>query len=313
MAVTESPQVAVDGGGAVHVLWTAHSGFGSTRDWPAEVWQRVRRNGRWSAPILLYLERRSTGLGGRSLAAGVDAHGDVHVLFVPAGRGFGHVVLRGERIVSPAAYLDHDGGMMAFAAPAAGAPPEFAYVGEMVSRQRPVARSDVFVRALEPRGAPRVEAYYGPDRYSHYPQLVVDRRGVRHLLWLEDTDGTVQPEALFHATLADGKTWSRPRDLTPAALRGGVLFRVAAVADGGGRIHLALRRAEADGSRPGLYYFSIDGDAASPAQTLSAPGALGAGDTQLVYDPVHARVVALWRGSDGVYRWRTLTAGGERP
>jgi hypothetical protein len=139
-------------------------------------------------------------------------------------------------------------------------------------------------------------------RYSHYPQLVVDGAGVRHLFWLEDTDGDVFPEAVYHAWSADGLAWSAADDVTPAALRGGVFYRMAAVPGAGGRIHLALRHTRGEGHGDGLYAFSLAGGAASPLVTLAAPGTLGAGDAQLVADPRHGRVLALWRGADGVFR-----------
>ncbi|HET6762993.1 MAG TPA: hypothetical protein VFH27_04950, partial [Longimicrobiaceae bacterium] len=254
-------------------------------------------------------EPAPAGLGGREIAAGTDARGDVHVLYAPAGRGMGHLVLRGGHAL-PAEYLDRDGTMMAIAPPVRGLPLEAAYIGGVVSRERPRAEGDVYVRALGARGpAPAREAYVGPGRYSHRPRLTVDGQGVRHLFWLEDTDGTVRPEALYASTSPDGVRWTPARDLTPPSLRAGVVSRVWAVADATGRVHLALRRCDADGARPALYYLSIRGGVVSPVQPLAAPGELGPGDTQLVLDSARRRVVALWRGVDGVYRWRTLPVG----
>lgn len=305
MNLADAARLAVDGDGAIHVLWYGHSGSEAARDVPTELVQRVRIDGRWTAPRVLYREPSRWGMNVRWLAAATDSAGDVQVLYAPQGRGFGHLSLRGEHVGRPE-YLDHDGNMMTFAASAAGAPLEVAYIGEMVSRERPRAVNDVFVRSLRGgRWSAKTEAYYGPDRWSHYPQLVIDGRGVQHLFWLEDTNGTVSPEALFASTSPDGVRWSSPRDLTPPALRSGVLFRVAAVPGESGRIHLLLRHARADGTNAGLYSIDLRGGEPGPARTLAAPGALGPGEAQLVRDPLRHHVIALWRARDGIYRWAT--------
>jgi len=304
MSLAQAARVAVDGDGAVHVLWYGHSGAAAARDVPTELVERTLAGGRWRAPRVLYREASRFGMNVRWLAAAADAGGDVQVLFAPQGRGFGHLSLRGAA-VRPARYLDHDGNMMTFSVSAAGGPLEVAYIGEAVSARRRTAVNDVFVRSLRAgRWGPRTEAYYGPARYSHYPQLVVDG-GVRHLFWLEDTDGSVPPEALYHATSTDGVAWSPPRDLTPPALRGGVLFRVAAAPGADGRIHLLLRRARPDGSRPGLYWLELRDGVPGSVRPLAGPGDLGQGEAQLLRDPLRHRMVALWRGGDGVYRWAT--------
>ena len=169
---------------------------------------------------------------------------------------------------------------------------------------------DVFVRSLSPRGewSEAREAYYGPERFSHYPQLVFDGRGVRHLIWLEDTNGSVQPEAVYAATSRDGVSWSRPANVTPASVRGGVPLRVFAVADAADRIHLLVRYAAAGDRRVELAYLALDGDRPVAEQMLARGGEIGPGEAQLAYDRRHGRVVAAWRGTDGVYRWSALPA-----
>jgi hypothetical protein len=263
---------------------------------------RARRAGRWSPQTVLYREPLQAGMPDLSLSAATGPDGAVEVLFQAQGRGIGHLTLRGGRASAPA-FMDHDGRMTAFAVAAAGRPLELAYVGEMVSPLRPSAENDVFVRPLRSRSAfARVEVHAVPRRYSHYPQMVVDGRGVRHLFWLEDTDGQTFPEALYHATSRDGREWSAAEDVTPPALRGGVILRAAAVPGAGGRIHLLVRHTHRQVDPEGLYTFSL-GDGPAPAlQALAAPGRFGGGDTQLLHDPRHGQVIALWRGADGVYR-----------
>jgi hypothetical protein len=309
LGLTDPARIAVDGDGDVHVLWYAHSGTAAARDVPTEVVQRVMHGGRWSSPRVLYREPSGSGMNVRWLAAATDASGDVQVLYAPQGRGFGSLSLRGERAGTPR-YLDHDGNMMAFSASAAGAPLEVAYIGERVSRERPRAVNDVFVRAMDTNGrwAPSREAYYGPDRYSHYPQLVVDARGVRHLFWLEDTDGSVNPEAVYASQSADGVHWSAPADVTPPSARGGVPLRISAVPDGAGRIHLLLRYATPGVPRTQLTAFTVTAGRASPEHVIARAGEIGPGDAQLAYDARRRRTVALWRAPDGIYRWSTLPA-----
>lgn len=303
--LAESPQVAVEGDGTVHVLWYAHAGTASPPDVPTQLVHRALREGRWSAAAVLYHEPLPAGIPDLALSAATGPDGAVEVLFQAQGQGIGHLSLRGGRVSAPA-FMDHDGRMTTFASVPAGRPLELAYVGEAVSLLRPSAENDVFVRPLRTRRAfARVEVHSLPRRHSHHPQLVVDGRGVRHLFWLEDTDGSVYPEALFYATSRDGQAWTAARDVTPPALRGGVLLRANAVPGADGRVHLVLRHTRGTMAPDGLYAFSMRVGAASPLATLAAPGRLGPGDTQLVRDARRGRVTAFWRGADGVYRSAT--------
>lgn len=300
--LAEAPQVAVEGDGTLHVLWYGHTGTDSRPEVPTQLVHRARRAGRWSPPAVLYREPLQAGMPDLSLSAATSPDGTVEVLFQAQGRGIGHLSLRGGHTSAPA-FMDHDGRMTAFAVAAAGRPLELAYVGEMVSPLRPSAESDVFVRPLRSRSAfARVEVHAVPGRHSHYPQLVVDARGTRHLFWPEDTDGKVFPEALFHASSPDGREWSAARDVTPPELRGGVLLRVAAVPGAGGRVHLVVRHTRSQNDPEGVYAFDFGDGAAPGVVALAAPGAFGGGDVQLVLDKRRKRAIALWRGADGVYR-----------
>jgi hypothetical protein len=300
--LAEAPQLAVEGDGTLHLLWYGHTGTGSTPEVPTQLVHRALRAGRWSAAEVLYREPLKAGMPDLSLSAATGPDGAVEVLFQAQGRGIGHLSLRGGRASAPE-FMDHDGRMTAFAAAPAGRPLELAYIGEAVSPLRPSAESDVFARPLRSRNAfDRVEVHAVPRRSSYYPQMVVDGRGVRHLFWLEDTDGQVFPEALFHASSPDGRAWSAADDVTPPELHGGVLLRVVAVPGAGGRIHLAVRHARSQADPEGLYAFSLGNGPASPLVRLAEPGAFGGGDAQLIHDARRGRVIALWRGADGVYR-----------
>jgi hypothetical protein len=300
--LAEAPQVALEGDGTVHVLWYGHTGTASAPEVPTQLVHRALRAGRWSAAEVLYREPLDAGMPDLSLSAATGPDGAVEVLFQAQGRGIGHLTLHQGRSSTPA-FMDHDGRMTAFAASAARRPLELAYIGEMVSTLRPAAESDVFVRPLRSRGAfVRVEVHAVPRRYSHYPQMVVDARGVRHLFWLEDTDGRVFPEALYHASSRDGRTWSAGEDVTPPTLRGGVLLRTAAVPGAAGRVHLLVRHTRSQNDPEAVYAFDFGAGADPRLETLAAPGAFGGGDIQLVHDARRGQVIALWRGADGVYR-----------
>jgi hypothetical protein len=306
--LAESPQVAVEGDGTVHVVWYEHTGTASPSDVPTQLMHRALRAGRWTAAAVLYREPLPAGIPDLALSAATGPDGAVEVLFQAQGKGIGHLTLHRGRASAPR-FLDHDGRMTTFAAAPAGRPLELAYVGEAVSHLRPSAENDVFVRPLRTRRAfARVEVHSADRRYSHFPQMVIDGGGVRHLFWLEDVDGNVYPEALFHATSRDGQDWTTARDVTPAALRGGILYRGGVVMDAAGRIHVAVRHTRGPGHPDGLYAFSFDDGRPSPVVTLAAPRELGPGDAQLVHDPHGRRVIALWRGTDGIYR--SATRGG---
>ncbi|HSU17164.1 hypothetical protein [Longimicrobium sp.] len=306
--LAEAPQLAIGGDGTLHLLWYAHTGTASPPGIPTELMHRALDGGRWSEPRVLYREPLPAGIPDLSLSAATGPDGAVEVLFQAQGRGIGHLTLRGRSASAPE-FLDHDGRMTAFASAPAGRPLQLAYIGEAVSPLRPSAENDVFVRPLRSRLAwPDVEVHSVARRYSHFPQMVEDGDGGWHLFWLEDTDGDVFPEALFHAVSRDGRNWGDAEDVTPAALRGGVFYRAAVVRGAGGRIHVVLRHTRDPGKGDGLYAFTMEGDAPSPLATLAAPGQLGGGDAQLVPDARHGRVIALWRGTDGTVRW--VTHGG---
>ncbi|HET7464174.1 MAG TPA: hypothetical protein VFJ82_23150, partial [Longimicrobium sp.] len=298
--LAEDARLAVDGDGVAHVLWLANLGGGVAAQWPTAVMERRRGPRGWEAARTLYREPGTHGMPARSLGAATGPDGVVEVLFPANGKGVARVRLRGAAR-SPAAFIAEDGRSLALSQGPARAPLALAFVAERVSPAHPRAESDVFARTLRGGGWSGAAQVHAADRrYSHHPQAAVDARGTLHLVWLEDTDGSVFPEAVFHATSAGGAHWSAARDVTPAALRGGVPLRAAAVADGAGTVHVLLRATRAGDRRPGLYHFALRGGVPGTMATLAAPGDMGPGSAQAVYDVRRRTVVALWRGMDGV-------------
>ena len=307
--LAEDARLAVDGDGVVHVLWLANLG-GAAAQWPTAVMERRRTATGWAPARVLFREPGTHGMPARSLAAATGPGGVVEVLFPADGRGVGRVRLRGAA-ASSVAYIPRDGRSLALSAGAPGAPLVATFIAEAVSPRHPRAESDVFAATLRGGGWGGAAQVHAADRrYSHYPQAVAGAHGARHLVWLEDTDGSVFPEAVFYARSLDGEQWTAARDVTPAALRGGVPLRAAAVLDDRGTVHVVLRATRAGGGRPGLYHFALRGGVPGPLTTLAAPGELGPGSTQAVYDPLRRTVVALWRGVDGVYRTARLATTG---
>jgi hypothetical protein len=182
------------------------------------------------------------------------------------------------------------------------APPRLVWVGGGANGQRGRSVNQLFSRTL--RGgswgnAERVFSLRG--RYSHYPVLMTDRSGLLHGVWLQDTDGTLFPEALYHATSRDGVTWTPARDVTPPELRGGVFWMVRGAVDEAGRPRLAVRFSRGGG--PGasaVYTLRLDDGRWSRAATLA--DAVGDGEAQMAAAPGRASVAA-WRGADGRYRY----------
>jgi hypothetical protein len=55
---------------------------------------------------------------------------------------------------------------------------------------------------------------FSADGYSLYPMIVVDKRGVRHVVWLEDVNYNVFPDAIYYSSSLDGKTWTEKNIIT---------------------------------------------------------------------------------------------------
>jgi hypothetical protein len=70
-----------------------------------------------------------------------------------------------------------------------------------------------------------VSVYRDTTQAAYYPTLRVDRRGVRHIIWFEDSDVDLWPENLYYAFSRDGKTWSKPIDLTKNGLKANIIYK----------------------------------------------------------------------------------------
>lgn len=302
MSLVEAARVVVDGDGVVHVLWLEHRGGAAPRTAATDVMHRAKRGGRWTAAGSVYREPRPSGLPGLFLAAARGPRGEVHVAHTAAGRGFGHLVLAGGRWSAPR-WLDQDGFDPAWAVSPDGSGMELAYVGDAVSLKHPRADNDLFVRALRGGAWTSARAAHASlGRYSHQPRLVPGAGGSRRLAWLEDLDGDVVPEALFLAASADGERWGAPEDVTPAALRDGILWSVRALPDGRGGVHLLVRHSRADRTGNAVHHLRRRADGAWDApRVLVGAGRMGTGDALAVLDASTGRLLALWRGADGAY------------
>ena len=50
--------------------------------------------------------------------------------------------------------------------------------------------------------------------HARMPQIVIDSNNIRHILWNEDTNGDLWPDAIYYSYPADGIQWSYPRELS---------------------------------------------------------------------------------------------------
>jgi len=292
--------------GGVDAFWYAAAPLTGPRAPLTELDHARLEGGGWTAPRALYTETANGGIADPALAPAPGADGVMRVVHAAAGRGLG-VASREGSAWRAGPFADRDGHSAAWVRTATGGADELAYVGTVLSPGEH-GNSDVFVRALGADGwSATVRVHADPKGYSHFPVLLRDGRGVRHLFWLEDTGGDVIPEALFHSRSEDGRRWTKAEDVTPPALAGGILWMATGAVDGGGGLHLLLRASRADRTGNAVHHLRPGGDGRTAAPRVLVPSErMGTGDALLARDPVHGRVAAAWRAADGGYRWAWL-------
>ncbi|HEX6042766.1 MAG TPA: hypothetical protein VFZ20_32300, partial [Longimicrobium sp.] len=298
-----------DPAGHPHALWFApeRNGQGATvllhRAWNGQA---------WGAAEVVY--RSESGGGGpmASLAATFACDGALHVAYSTAaglehrrwtaGAGWGRPFL-----------LAYAGLTPAWSRGSCPAALHLAWMAGAEGPRRGRSVNQLFVRTFhDGEWGQTTRLFAWPERYSHHPQLVTDGAGRLHALWLQDTDGSILPEAVYHATSCDGRRWTPARDVTPPGVAGARLWGMRAAVDGDGRPHLALRYSRPDRPRVGeLATARWEGGAWSLPAPVPADGPLGEGDPLIVAGPARG-ILAAWRGGDGLYRYAVASAGAAR-
>jgi hypothetical protein len=87
--------------------------------------------------------------------------------------------------------------------------------------------------------------YRDTTQAAYYPTLRIDSRGVRHIIWFEDSDVDLWPENLYYAYSHDGKTWSKPIDLTRNGLKANIIYKDVVV-DRRDQLHLVWEQQSFD-------------------------------------------------------------------
>jgi len=98
-----------------------------------------------------------------------------------------------------------------------------------------------------------VLVYYNHRTLPAWPQIAIDPRGTRHVLWQEDLDWDDFPDLLLYSFSPDGKHWSSAIDLSRM---GEIPFEPRMVVDSRGIAHVVWHQAElwGIGVERGVYY-----------------------------------------------------------
>jgi hypothetical protein len=293
----DAPRLALDGTGAVHALW-----FRSAAGGAAELVERVRGAGGWSAAHALPSGIVETERAAPELAVAVDGAGEIQAVF---RRSDGRLArLAGARGRWRAAGSPGAGGPYLSVAAGPGGALAVAQVMEVASPLAPArgAHGNVWASVLR-GGAWTAPAgvHFNPAEQAHAPQLAWDGRGVLHAAWLEGAGGDGMPTRLLHATSRDGGlTWSAP-DEVDADGSGRIFYSPRLAVDGRGVLHLAFARFRDGVSFPRHYHAAWNGAQWSPVREIVP----GEGERQSEIETTvdsRGRVNAVWQGADGRYR-----------
>lgn len=307
--LVQSPRIAVDQAGHPHVLWYEHWGLAPLRA-PTDLVHRFFDGHGWSPSASVYYEPDPGGVKIPNLAVTADCAGGVRVAHASALHGMSSTSWTQAGWSAPT-HLDHMGLTAAWSAPACAVPLELVYVASGSGREPGSSVNDVFVQTPDGGGLGVVRSVYrAATRYSHYPLLFVDRRGTRHAMWLEDTDGQLLPEALFHSTSADGAAWTPARDVTPPALRRATMWMMRGAVDAAGGVHVALRSGRGTGPGGGVHVVRLADGAWSAPHLLVPEERMGVGEVVLA--TAGRMVHAVWRGADGRYYHATWAPPSDR-
>src|SRR5262249_40555477 len=113
---------------------------------------------------------------------------------------------------------------------------------------------------------------------SSRPRLMVDNKGITHLMWQDDTEGATQ---IFYSRSLDGESFSQPLDISRS------FFSVARpnwAIDTNGRIHIVWEERRSDTSFI-IYTRSDDGGETFTATRIVSPGIDIAFDASLTIAP----------------------------
>lgn len=292
-------RLAVDGAGNPHALW--YEAQGAERR--ASVLLHRAWDGRgWGPARVVRREAGGRGVPIPSLSAAFGCDGALHVAYT-TGTALEHRTWTAAGGWGEPFALAPMGGTPALSrAPCPGAL-HVAWMGTGDAPGPGARVNTLFVRTLRDGRWESTSRLFGqPGRYSHLPLLMADGAGVLHAVWLQDTDGTPMPEALYHATSRDGAAWSPARDVTPPGVAGALLWGVRGMVDGAGRPRLAIRFSRPERPDFGeLRTTRWEGGAWSPPAPLAVGEPLGEGDLLLAPWGAAGAVVA-WRNADGGYR-----------
>ena len=115
------------------------------------------------------------------------------------------------------------------------------------------SNSDVWYAFSEDSGKtwPLTKNIFSGEGYSHFPIIVVDQQGVRHVVWLEDVNLNIFPDAIYYSSSTDGSIWTEKKILA-GPFPPDLIWSKEVCIDSKGRLHVFWSEGEA--AERNLYY-----------------------------------------------------------
>ncbi len=149
-----------------------------------------------------------------------------------------------------------------------------------------------------------VMVYQNPDNLSsHFPKIIGDAHGRLHIVWLEDIDGNIFPDRVYHSFSDDGVSWTEPYIVYKSEQN---CFRLDVAMDSQNKLHAVWDHTDQYNLLliDHVYYSSFDGTSWSEPERLTPGGRIICGWPRIAVDSQDYLHV-IWSGADSKLRYRT--------
>jgi len=92
---------------------------------------------------------------------------------------------------------------------------------------------------------------FSGEGYSHYPMIVVDQQGVRHVVWQEDVNLNIFPDAIYYSSSSNGRDWLNKKTIAGPHPYDSILMKEICI-DSEGTVHVVWNEGEFSDLK--LYY-----------------------------------------------------------